>query len=222
MAERSGVPQETELQPMSASQWDAAYGRGVWPWDEEPPAEMFQLLAAHWPPPALLVDVGCGVGTTARAAAALGYSVFGFDQSAVAIELARERTPADSACSFEVLDLVRDGARIPQPDVLVDRGVLHTVPNPMARARFVQALASVCEPGRLWLHIGAAADEAEGSTSFVYGPSALTGSDFRSLVQPWFAIVELRAISYGQVPDETDLPARLALLRRTGEPAGTA
>ncbi|MGI8666167.1 MAG: class I SAM-dependent methyltransferase [Jatrophihabitans sp.] len=204
----------TALEPMSGAEWDAAYRRGTWVWDEPPPAELTELLLGYLPPPATVVDLGCGIGTTARTVAALGYSVHGCDASAVAIELARSRSTAGDGCRFSVLDVVQQTDQIPSADLAIDRGVLHTRPSPASRTAFVAAVATVCAPGAWWLHIGAAASDAAGSTSFVRGPSALTEIDFRTLTEPYFTLHELRDIPYGTNPGETDFDARIAMLRR--------
>lgn len=211
-----------QLVPMSAADWDAAYRRGSWVWDEPPPAALLELLRAHLPAPATVADLGCGVGTTARALAALGYSVHGFDQSPVAIELARSRTEPGLDCRFTVLDVVREAGSVPAVRLVIDRGVLHTCCNPPAQAGFVAALARICRPGSYWLHVGAAMTDAEGSTWFTHGPSALADTDFERLVRPYFSIVELRRARYGDNPGETDFAARAVMLHRLPGTAGPA
>lgn len=204
-----------QLQPMSAADWDAAYRRGVLPWDEAPSAQLLQVLR-HWQPaPATVIDLGCGTGTLARALAMLGYTVLGIDQSTVAIELAVERTPPELACTFEVADILGQDP-LPDADLMIDRGVLHTCCSAQSRTEFVAALARRCRPGQLWLHVGALASELEGTTSCAYGPSALTPTDFAALVEPYFTIQHCQSLPYGTTPEETDFPARFAILRRRG------
>lgn len=202
-----------QLQPMSAADWDAAYRRDVLPWDEPPTEEFLRVLRQWRPAPASVVDLGCGSGTLARALAGLGYTVLGVDQSAVAIDLARARTAPGSACVFQVVDILGPDP-LPAADLVVERGVLHTRCSPRSRTEFVDALARHCRPGQLWLHLGAAAEESEGSTSFVYGPSALTPTDFDALVSPSFTIRHCQRLPYGSTPGETDFQARLAVLQR--------
>jgi SAM-dependent methyltransferase len=202
-----------QLQPMSAADWDAAYRRGVLPWDEAPSEELLRVLR-HWQPaPATVIDLGCGAGTIARALAGLGYTVVGVDQSAVAIDLARSRTPSELGCVFLVADIL-DRDPMPDADLMVERGVLHTRCSDRSRTEFVAALARRCRPGQLWLHLGASASDSEGSTSFVYGPSALTPTDFAALVEPYFTIRHCQQLPYGGTPGETDFQARLAVLQR--------
>lgn len=204
-----------QLQPMSAADWDAAYRRGVLPWDEPPSAELLQVLR-HWQPaPATVIDLGCGAGTLARALAMLGYTVLGLDQSAVAVELAVERTPPGLGCAFAVADILGQDPT-PDADLIVDRGVLHTRCSARSRTEFVAALARRCRPGQLWLHVGALASELEGTTSFARGPSALTPTDFAALVEPYFTIQHCQQLPYGTTPGETDFQARLAVLQRRG------
>jgi len=208
---------ETEqLQPMSVADWDAAYRRGTLPWDEAPSAELLQVLQRWQPAPATVIDLGCGSGTVARALAMLGYTVLGIDQSTVAIELAVQRTP-EAACTFVVADILGQQP-LPDADLMIDRGVLHTRCSVESRAEFVAALARHCRPGRLWLHLGALASEQAGSTSFARGPSALTPTDFAALVEPYFTIEHCQQLPYGNTLGETDFQARLAVLRRRGGP----
>ncbi len=206
-----------QLQPMSAADWDVAYRRGVLPWDEAPSAQLLQVLR-HWQPaPATVIDLGCGPGTLARALATLGYTVLGLDYSTVAIALAVERTPRGLACAFAVADILGQDP-IPAADVIIDRGVLHTRCSARSRTEFVAALARRCGPGQLWLHVGALANELEGTSSFARGPSALTPTDFGALVEPYFTIQHCQQLPYGNTPGETDFLARLAVLRRRGGP----
>jgi SAM-dependent methyltransferase len=204
-----------QLQPMSAADWDAAYRRGVLPWDETPSEELLRVLRQWQPAPATVIDLGCGAGTVARALAELGYTVFGVDQSAVAIDLARRRTPPGLACVFVVADILGPDP-IPDADLIIERGVLHTRCTSQSRTEFVVALARHCRPGQLWLHLGASASESEGSTSFARGPSALTPTDFAALVEPHFTIRHCQQLPYGGTLGETDFAARLAVLQRCG------
>jgi SAM-dependent methyltransferase len=210
---------EDELTPMSAAEWDAAYRRGNWVWDEPPPSELAELIQHYQPPPATLLDLGCGVGTTARSLAIRGYSVFGCDQSAIAIAAAREADTVNGRCEFATLDFLTAADQLPDAELVIDRGVLHTRPSRRSQAEFVAVVARICRPGRIWVHIGISASEAEGSSFFVHGPSALTETDFHLLVQDSFTLLESRAIRYGKSPGETDLPARIAVLRRLDSPA---
>lgn len=202
-----------QLQPMSAADWDTAYRRGVLPWDEAPSQELLQVLQQWQPAPATVIDLGCGTGTVTRALAGLGYTVLGVDQSAVAIALAAKRTPPGLACVFMVSDILGPDP-IPDADLMIERGVLHTRCTAQSRTEFVAALARHCQPGRLWLHVGASATELEGSTSFARGPSALTPTDFAALVEPYFTIRHCQQSPYGGTPGETDFQARLTVLQR--------
>jgi SAM-dependent methyltransferase len=202
-----------QLQPMSAADWDAAYQRDVRPWDEPPSDELLRVLQQWQPAPATILDLGCGSGTVARALAALGYTVLGVDQSAMAIVLAVERVQPGPACSFVVADILGQDP-LPDADLMIERGVLHTRCTSHSRTEFVAALARRCRPGQLWLHLGALASESEGSTSFVRGPSALTPNDFAALVEPYFTIRHCQQLPYGSTPGETDFLARLAVLQR--------
>jgi len=205
------------LQPMSAAEWDTAYLRPSLPWDEPPPAEFLRLARRHLPPPAQVLDVGCGTGSTTRTLAAVGYEVLGLDISRSAIRLARESTPAGSRCRYVVQDVVAVAADTEPVDLVVDRGVLHAQCNPAAQRRFVQAVATVCRAGGYWLHVGAMAEDDVGSTFFRHGPSALTERDFTDLIRPWFRVRQSITRPYGETAGETDFPCRFAVLQRQSE-----
>lgn len=74
--------------------------------------------------PASLWDVGTGLGTIAKEAARLGFSVTGTDISSHAIEQARERSEGRGNY---VVDDVRDSKLEGHFDVVVDRGCFHTL-----------------------------------------------------------------------------------------------
>ncbi|MEW1717935.1 class I SAM-dependent methyltransferase [Streptomyces sp. NPDC093109] len=201
------------LRSLDSAEWDQTYDSAIAGWDEEPPPALGELLATYAPPPAHIMDVGCGLGTTARWLANRSYTVTACDFSVRAIEEAQRRTPAGMAVRFEVLDVTGPVPRDPFP-VVLERGVLHTRPTDRERRTFAAAIARMCRPGGLWVHVGAAALTREDALDQSSGPSWTTEETFLNAVTPWFTVLDLRIADFGRQAGVTDWPARYAVLRR--------
>ncbi|WP_158812966.1 bifunctional 2-polyprenyl-6-hydroxyphenol methylase/3-demethylubiquinol 3-O-methyltransferase UbiG [Streptomyces rimosus] len=201
------------LRSLNAAEWDHTYDSAIAGWDEEPPPVLGELLAEYAPPPVRVLDVGCGLGTTARWLANRRYTVTACDFSAHAIEEARRRTSAGAAVRYEVLDVT---GHVPLGlfPVVLDRGVLHTCPTDRERRTFVAAMARMCRPGGLWVHVGAAALSEENALDQFSGPSWTTEKTFLKAVDAWFTVLDLRIADFGRQTGVTDWPARYAVLRR--------
>ncbi len=140
-----------------AIDWDALY--------QQPEALSWQssglddvvttMLRAHAPPPARLLDLGCGLGSQAHAAAALGYNVVGIDGSDTALALAN--AGPDDGALFIKADLLDPGLRSTF-DVLLDRGTLHTL-RESEIARYAATITRLSHTGSLLVivHDGPAA-----------------------------------------------------------------
>ncbi len=99
-------------------------------------------LLRHAPPPASVLEVGCGNGVNARRMAELGYSVTAIDSSVSGIEAARR---IDSTVRFEassIYDPLAD--RFGTFDVVVALEVIEHLYDPRALAR---GLHDLLKPG---------------------------------------------------------------------------
>lgn len=111
------------------------------------------LLGVLPPPPARIVDLGCGTGTLARLLIDAGYDVTGLDVSPAMLERARAKVPEARFVLGDAADpaptLEADHERRPEDtrptgayDVVLCRHVLWALPEPAAAmARWVGLLA---------------------------------------------------------------------------------
>jgi 3-polyprenyl-4-hydroxybenzoate decarboxylase len=157
------------------------------------------------PRPAALWEIGAGLGSAARAAAKLGFTVTATDISPKAVELATARSNGEEA-RFEVDD-VRD-SRVSGPfEVVLDRGCFHTLDADGAR-HYAAAVQSRTRPGaRLILKLHRE-DEPRELRTVRY-----RASDLQSLFAPAFELIRWTQSS---LPGALEPPARawLAVFER--------
>ncbi len=124
-----------------AAFWDDQYSRGPLGWHSD--AIDTDLRDALGEGRGRLLDLGCGLGTVAIAAAQAGFDVTATDISAIALAAAKKRA-GELKISFIADDLLHSGLTGPF-DVVVDRAVLHTLPAE-THDRYVRHLARLLPP----------------------------------------------------------------------------
>lgn len=134
--------------------WEARYQSGDMPWEKGAPSPgLVDFLDAHRMLSGKTVCVpGCGTGHDARAWAAAGFEVYGFDVAPSAIRLSRERTVAAGLqAEFRVGDFLRD-----QPPFRFDWIFEHTLYcaiEPGERGLYAEAARRWLKPGGQYLAV---------------------------------------------------------------------
>jgi SAM-dependent methyltransferase len=206
--------------------WNSAYVDNWAPWDIGRPQPVWVDLVDEIISPVL--DSGCGSGEHALLLAERGMEVVGIDVSPRAIELAIEKASRRGLeVEFQVgdvLNLERLGRHFAS---VIDSAVFHVFDD-TDRARYVESLASVLEPGGL-LFLLAFSEHTPGQE----GPRRVTQAELRAAfaggweverIEP--ALIEVRE-DYGldparawlarivkSAPPNLGFPAHLAKLAR--------
>jgi SAM-dependent methyltransferase len=107
-------------------------------------AKRARFVRAHCPPPARVLDVGCGTGALAARLAGQGYDTAGVDPSARMLDVLRARAPQVSA-------QVASGTDLPFADDTFDLvycvAVIHHIADPAAVRATLGEMVRVARPG---------------------------------------------------------------------------
>ena len=197
--------------------WQARYRAGDTPWEDDAVAPcVVDLVGAHVPVGARVLEVGCGSGTTALWLAQRGNAVVACDVAAEAIRIAEQRAAAAGlAVSCRVLDVLHEAVDGSPYDVVLSRGVLHTFTAHAGRVAFAQAIARSLAPNGLWLDVTGSADTVDppGARARL-GLPRLSLAELAMAVEPHFAVESVQRCTYGTTPGRTDFLAWASVLRR--------
>jgi cyclopropane fatty-acyl-phospholipid synthase-like methyltransferase len=120
---------------------------GTPPWDIGHPQPAFEGVAGAGKLRGVVLDVGCGTGEHALMAAAHGFEAVGVDASPKAIARAKQKASERAlAVDFRIADALDLRALGAMYDTVLDCGLFHVFDDEQ-RARYVQSLAAVVNPG---------------------------------------------------------------------------
>jgi ubiquinone/menaquinone biosynthesis C-methylase UbiE len=110
------------------------------------------FIAERHPPPARLLDVGCGTGVLAASLSSEGYEVIGIDPSEGMLEVMRKRFPAVESVQASGTEMpFEDGSF----DIAVSVATMHHIADHQAVREALGEMARVVRPGGhvlIWDH----------------------------------------------------------------------
>jgi ubiquinone/menaquinone biosynthesis C-methylase UbiE len=107
-------------------------------------AKRTSFVLATCPPPARLLDVGCGTGALAARLAARGYEATGLDPSDGMLSVLRERAPDVTAVKASATEMPFDDGAF---DLSVSVATMHHIAEPGAVRRALSEMVRVVRPG---------------------------------------------------------------------------
>ena len=170
---------------MSTEYWEERYQTQDMPWEKgEASPGLVDFLSSHAQLPRGTVCVpGCGTGHDARAWAAAGLDVYGFDVAPSAIRLASEKTKAAGLTAhFRLADFLRD-----EPPFQFDWVFEHTLfcaIQPPEREEYVQAVLRWLKPDGQYLAVNYLIPDTEGP------PFGTTREEQVARFSPHFKLLE--------------------------------
>ena len=179
---------------MSQPSWNEHYASGELPWDTGRPEPLLvEFVMSAGVAPGRTLEIGAGTGTNAIWLAERGFDVLGVDVSPLAVERAHAKMEDRALrCRFATLDFLAS----PPPDgsfhFVFDRGCFHVFDEPGERARFAEGVATVLEPGGLWLSL---IGSTEGPPREV-GPPRRSAREITLAIEPALEIVDLRSAEF--------------------------
>ena len=193
--------------------WDDSYtGAAPPPWDIGRPQAAYIRLAEEGRLSGRLLDSGCGTGEHALLAASRGADVTGIDVAPTAIARAREKAAQRGLdARFEVgdaLDLEHLGSTF---DTVIDSGVFHVFGDE-DRARYVESLAAVLQPGGA-CYLMCFSDRQPGD----WGPRRVRADELRAAFSDGWTVESIAADRFdiNPVGDVAQAAAWLARIRRS-------
>ena len=147
---RASPSEKREAARVIKEEWDWKWStdfQGRWA-DRPTPPEVAEAVASGWlPATGRMVDLGCGTAEIAAWFAERGYRATAIDIAQAAVDRAAEKHAAlADAMEFVALDLSMQSLPGRTFDILIDRGCLHQIPQPLI-GDYVRNIASMAAPG---------------------------------------------------------------------------
>jgi SAM-dependent methyltransferase len=182
---------------------------GTPPWDIGRPQTAFLELADAGKLHGRVLDVGCGTGEHTLMAAARGFEATGVDTSPRAIEMARAKAEQRGlSVRFVVGDALQLAALGEHFDTVPDSGLYHVFDD-AARARYVQSLKAVMQPGSSYFMLGFS-DRQPGE----FGPRRLSEDEIRASFSEGWHIKSIVRTTMDMTTDARGAQAWLAKITR--------
>jgi SAM-dependent methyltransferase len=155
------------------------------PWNIGEPQPAIAALIEGGQVRGTVLDAGCGIGETTLYLVERGYTAVGLDNSATAIEQARERARQRRLdVEFGVADLTSFAGYDGRFDTVIDSAVFHALPV-QGRDGYLASLARATAPGAL-LHVLVFAREA--FAGLEGGPNTVDDAELRAAVSRHWTI----------------------------------
>ncbi|MHC4598366.1 MAG: class I SAM-dependent methyltransferase [Planctomycetota bacterium] len=172
--------------------WENRYKAGDKPWDTGTPSPELAKTVEALGITGRALDVGCGTGTNAIWMAEQGLDVVAVDIAPTVIVAAREKAEKAGVKGLEIVegDFFKEtpygGGGF---DFVYDRGAFHHHADEPFRKAFAERVWRALKPGGHWLTLcGSTDDEGPG------GPPRFSAADIVTAAEPWFLILDLRAL----------------------------
>jgi ubiquinone/menaquinone biosynthesis C-methylase UbiE len=161
--------------------------RGRAPWEMDGPRPgLVELVESGRLKPSRAIDLGCGTGENVIYLAQHGFEVVGVDISSRAINQAREKARTAGVDADFVVGDVTDLRGVHGAfDLVLDYGCLGCVMWSPARARYVQTLLRLTQPGSIYLLMNFVEDP---NSRFHFIPNALKQGELERLLGRYFSV----------------------------------
>jgi SAM-dependent methyltransferase len=202
-----GVP--AVLRPRRPEDFDALY-EGTPPWETGRPQPAMLALAEAGAIRGRVLDVGCGTGEHALLAAKLGLEATGIDQSAAAIDRAREKAAQRGLeASFVVGNVLELAGLGEQFDTVLDSGLFHVLEDE-DRQVFVDGLRAVVPAGGRYFLL-CFSDRQPG----MFGPRRISQDEIRTAFADGWRVDSIEPVMIDNAIQRGAANAWLAAITRT-------